>query len=61
MVFTKGEDRMNLALHMTKKQLVLLTLLIIALIATSLIVVHAAVPGLWRTVVDTPAIPYWKP
>lgn len=52
---------MNLALHMTKKQLVLLTLLIIALIATSLIVVHAAVPGLWRTVVDTPSILNWHP
>ena len=52
---------MNLALRMTKKQLVLLTLLIIALIATTLIVVQAAVPGLWHTVVDTPNILNWKP
>jgi hypothetical protein len=52
----KGATRMNLALRMTKRQMLLLALIFVTLVVTALLVIHTASPGLWHTIVDTPDI-----
>lgn len=61
--FQKGAKRMNLAIRMSKAQLVLFVLIVISLIVTALFVIHAAMPGVWHATVDgiTPNIQYWHP
>jgi len=43
---------MNLAVRMNKRQLLLLVLIIVSLLVTTLIVLHAAMPGLWHATLD---------
>jgi hypothetical protein len=56
---------MNLTPGMTKKQLILFALVVLALIATTLVVAqiaaHAAMPALWHAVGDSPDILNWHP
>lgn len=52
----KGANRMNLALHMSKRQLLFLVLLFIALIVTALFVIHSTTPSLWHSITDLPDI-----
>lgn len=47
---------MNLALHMSKRQLLFLVLLFIALIVTALFVIHSTTPSLWHSITDLPDI-----
>ena len=52
---------MNLAIRMSKAQLVLFFLIIVSLLIMALFVAHAAMPGLWHEVATTPNIIYWHP
>ena len=52
---------MNLAIRMNQRQLLLLVLIIVSLLVTTLIVIHASMPGLWHEVAYTPNIIIWHP
>lgn len=47
---------MNLALHVTKRQMLLLAIILVFLFATALIVIHTTLPGLWHTIAVSPDI-----
>jgi hypothetical protein len=47
---------MNLATYVSKRQLLLLVLIIVSLLVTTLFVIHAAMPGLWHVISDTPDV-----
>lgn len=47
---------MGLALRMSRKQLLLLVLVLLCLFVTALLVVHAALPHLWQGLTDLPNV-----
>jgi hypothetical protein len=47
---------MNVGLRISKAQVMLLVLFIIALLAATLFIIHATMPGLWHTIAVSPFI-----
>ena len=47
---------MNMALHITKRQMVLLALLLVVLLATTLLVIHTTMPVLWHVITLSPRV-----
>ena len=52
----KGAHRMNLVSRLSRTQLLLIVLVIVSLLVATFFVIHAAMPGLWRTIADTPDV-----
>ena len=52
---------MNLALRMTKRQMLMLAIIFVALLVTTLIVIYAAMPGLWHVITFSPDVPFRQP
>lgn len=52
---------MNLALSLTKRQMLLLALIFVAFLVTVLFVIHTTMPGLWHTIVYTPNVIIYHP
>lgn len=47
---------MNLVSRLSRTQLLLIVLVIVSLLVATFFVIHAAMPGLWHTISDTPDI-----
>ncbi|HVB74269.1 MAG TPA: hypothetical protein VNE38_12000 [Ktedonobacteraceae bacterium] len=47
---------MNLATRLSRTQLLLIVLVIVSLLVATFFVIHAAMPGLWHTIVYTPDV-----
>jgi len=47
---------MNLVSRLSRTQLLLIVLVIVSLLVATFFVIHAAMPGLWRTIADTPDV-----
>ncbi len=47
---------MNLVSRLSRTQLLLIVLVIVSLLVATFFVIHAAMPGLWRTIADTPNV-----
>ena len=47
---------MNLALRMSKLQMLLLALIFVALLVTMFLVIHATMPAVWHTIVNSPDV-----
>ncbi len=47
---------MNLALSVTKKQMLILAFIFLVLLVTALFVIHTAMPNLWHTIADSPDV-----
>jgi hypothetical protein len=56
----KGARCMNLVSRISRTQLLLIVLLIVSLLVATLLVIHAAMPGVWHTIsarlVDDPNV-----
>ena len=56
---------MNMVSRLSRTQLLLIVLLIVSLLVATLLVMHAAMPGVWHTItsriVDGPNVPFSHP
>jgi uncharacterized membrane protein YqhA len=52
---------MNLTLRMTKRQMLILAIIFVALLATTLLVIHTAMPSLWHVIADGSDAPFRQP
>ena len=52
---------MNLVSRLSRTQVLMIVLLIVSLLAATLFIIHAAMPGVWHTVAISPNILYWHP